>query len=341
MRMWTQKNNTVQMFKNIFVLPSEKKSLYRQLATLLSSGFSLSSAFHQIENNVSALLKDVISSLKKNISEGRPLAEAMSLFPTIFSPFEKAVVEAGQASGNLSESLLLLAEYFEFTCSIKTRLIAGLTYPVILLHLAVIIPAVPLLFLKGLMAFLARVVPFFLVLYLIFFVVLFLYRYTSQSAALAETKDRILLNIPSLGKFIKKLEVIRFLKSFVALYTAGVEIVRAIELAAGTVRNTFIRQDIKNTLPLLRSGKTLSEVFAGKVWMPAVVYDMLKTGEISGTMDETLNKVSTYLKEEVDATVEQFIKVLPVAVYLVVALYIGYIVISFYARYFQMLNSFM
>lgn len=68
---------------------------------------------------------------------------------------------------------------------------------------------------------------------------------------------------------------------------------------------------------------------------------MLKTGEASGTMDECLNRVASYLKEEADAAAEQLARLLPVAVYLLAALYIAYTVIRFYSGYFRMFDSLM
>ncbi|HNS32143.1 MAG TPA: type II secretion system F family protein [bacterium] len=330
------------MPQNIFAGGTpDKKTFYRQLATLLSSGFSLSSALGNLEHNTPGILENVVSSFRKNIAESKTLAEAMEVFsPEIFSSFETGVVEAGEASGNLPESMARLAEYFEFSSGIRNKLIAGLTYPVVLLHLAVLIPAVPVLFLKGFGAFLVRVLPFLAFLYIFFFTAVFLYRYSGRVGYLAEKRDRIIFDIPWLGKFLQKMDIIRFLKSFTTLYIAGVGIVRAVELAGGTVGNAYMKNDIRQSVPLLKEGKKLSDIFAGKSWMPSVVHDMLKTGEVSGSMDETLDRVAGYLREEADVAVEQFVKLLPVAVYLIVAAYIGYIVISFYARYFQMLNSF-
>lgn len=117
-------------------------------------------------------------------------------------------------------------------------------------------------------------------------------------------------------------------------------IARAVELAGETTGNTFIRQDIKSLIPLLKRGEKLSDVLSGRGWVPGVVCDMIKTGEVSGTMDETLDRVSLYLKEETDSAVEKFLKILPVAAYLVVAVYIGYIVISFFSGYLKLINSF-
>jgi len=322
---------------------AEKKMFYRELATLLTSGFSILVAFEHLANNTySHNLKTVILYLKREVSEGSSLTEAISLLKLdFFLPFEVGVIEAGEVSGNLPESFSKLAEYFEFVSNVQNKLISGLTYPVILLHLAILIPAVPSLFLCGIGAFLIKVVPSLLGLYIVFFGILFLYRYSNRSPSIAKTRDKIFLEIPALGKFIKTIEVIRFLKSFIPLYVSGVELSRSVALAGDTIGNLYLRENIKKSVPIIRQGAKLSEVFAEKEWIPPIVKDMLKTGELSGNMDETLDKVSDYLKEETDIIVEQFVKLMPVAVYLLVAIYIGYIVISFYANYFRMLNSFM
>jgi len=317
-----------------------KRTFYRQLSTLLTSGFSISGALHHLTENSSPDISSVTSRLHSGVAKGNPFTRQMKLLsPEVFTEFEIGVVEAGENSGSLPESLLNLAEYFEFMTGIKNKIISGLTYPVILLHLAILIPAVPVLFLQGIAAFLIKIFPPLFLIYLLFFSAVFFFRYSKQSPVLIEKKDRIILKIPFFGKLLIKIEVLRFLKSFVALYTAGAGIIRGVEVAAGTVGNTVIKNDIKTLLPLLRKGGSMSEVFCGKPWFPAVVCDMLKTGEVSGTIEETLKKVSGYLTDEVNVTIEQILKIMPVAVYLLVALYIGYVVISFYVRYLGMLTS--
>ncbi len=317
-----------------------KKTFYRQLSTLLASGFNISGALYHLAENSPTDISRAARNLHAGVVKGNTLAEQMSfLSPEVFTGFETGVVEAGENSGTLPENLSGLAEYFEFISHIKNEMRSGLIYPVILLHSAILIPAVPVLFLQGLAAFLIRVSPPIFLIYLLFFSTLFFFRYSKHSTVLTENKDRIMMRIPIFGQLLMKIESIRFLKSFVALYTAGAGIVRSVELAAGTVGNAIIKNDIKNLLPLLRKGRPLSEVLCGKTWFPVVVCDMLKTGEVSGTIEETLKRVSVYLKEEVDVTIEQILKVLPVVVYLLVALYIGYIVISFYTRYLGLIKD--
>jgi type II secretory pathway component PulF len=318
-----------------------KRTLYRQLGTLLASGFNISGALQHLSKNSTSDVSYTASKLYSGITKGNTLTRQMRLLsPDIFTEFEIGVIEAGENSGSLTESLASLAEYFEFMTGIKNKMLSGLTYPVILLHLAILIPAVPALFLQGIGAFLIKVFPPLFLIYLLFFSVIFFFRHSKNSTELTEKKDNLILKMPFFGKLFMKIEVIRFLRAFVALYTAGAGIVRGVEIAAETVGNTIIKNDIKTVLPLLRKGSMLSEVFCGKRWFPVVVCDMLRTGEVSGTIEETLKRVSDYLKDEVNVTVEQILKVLPVVVYLLVALYIGYIVISFYARYIGMLTSF-
>jgi len=320
----------------------DKKVFYRQLSTLLSAGFPLSSALLHVEEGTMGTPGEAISLLRAGIGSGQSLAGAMSADGgNLFTPLEKGVVEAGEASGNLPESLARLAEYFEFSTSFKKKVGGGIVYPAILIHLAVIIPAIPVLVLRGLLPFLARIIPFFSALYLCIFGLVFISKRLNSSPRLSEKRDFLLLGIPWLGRLVKKVETIRFLKSFSTLYSAGVGVVRAVELAGETTGNISIKKDISRAVSLLKKGHSLSETFSGSEWLAVAPYDMLKTGEASVTMYECLNRVASYLKEEADAAAEQLARLLPVAVYLLAALYIAYTVIRFYSGYFRIFDSLM
>ncbi|OPZ88657.1 MAG: Type II secretion system protein F [candidate division TA06 bacterium ADurb.Bin417] len=226
-----------------------------------------------------------------------------------------------------------LGDYFDFIHRARSRIINGLVYPAFLLHAAIIIPAVPLLFTKGFGAFLAATLPALAILYGLAAAVVFLARKSGPASAFSARFNRVVLAIPVVGSLARKLALLRFLQAFVCLYTAGIEVREAVELAARTMGNAAMEEEMLHSVVLLRNSATISEAFAENPFLPPVLRDMIRVGAVSGKMDETLTSVIGYLQEDVDNTTAKLVSLLPVIVYLLVAVYIGYVIISFYLGY--------
>jgi len=313
---------------------------YRQLGVMLNSGLDILYSLENIMKNTNNIeLKNIISFLYKGVSSGELLAQCMKKFSSkTFTKFEINVILSGEKSGKLPEVLFQLAEYFESMYKVKSKIITGMLYPAILFHLAIIIPASPNLILKGIGAFLKTIIPPFLFIYGIIFSIILIKKLFTNSI-LVSLWDNLVIKIPLFGKLIRQIIIVRYLQSFTCLYTSGVGVIESIPIAAETMDNSIIKNEILKSLFLLKEGKTLSEAFANNPYIEKIVYDMIKTGEVSGKIDETLKHVLQYLQSEIETTIERIVKIAPVVVYLIVALYIAYIIISFYAGYLNQVNS--
>ncbi len=315
----------------------EKAIFYRQLSIMLRSGIPISSALRQMYSYSN--LKEIINTLMLFVEKGETLSTAMSNAGYAFSRMEIASVSAGEHSGNLPEIAGRLAIYFETLQDVKNKLIAGMIYPAILLHAAIIIPAIPLIFTRSVFAFFIRILPMFIIIYGSVFAVFFAKKVLSKPEMI-QIRDAIAIKLPAgFGKLFRKIAVVRFLQAFNCLYSAGVSVVESIQISAESAGNKIIENELLRAVPQVQNGKSLSSAFAGNLYLPAIVIDMLSTGEMSGKLDETLEKAAWHLQQEVNLAVEAIIKIIPVIVYLLVALYVTLIIISFYAGYFSQINS--
>jgi len=324
------------LFKNTF---SKKRQFYFRLSSLLSSGCNIVAAISHIEENISdPVIKNVSHHLKKEVSEGRSFSEAMEKFKNFFLSFEIKIVSAGIKSGNFAEILSSLSAYFEFFENIRTKLINGLTYPFILLNLAIIIPSFPVLFLKGFFPFLWKIIPPFILIYGIIFVFMFLPEIL-KNQKMRKTTDEIIIKIPLLGKIIINFQVILFLKTFSLLYKSGIDIINSFKTATEVISNEVIRIEFEKNFSLLKENRTVSEAIRNNPFLPQQVKEIIETGQISGNMDTAIDRVVEYTEKETKFLINQILKILPVFVYLLVAVYVGYIIISFYSGYLKTINS--
>ncbi|MCD6220879.1 type II secretion system F family protein [bacterium] len=324
------------LFKTIF---SKKSQFYFRLSSLLSSGYNVLVAISHIEENTSdPVIKNISHHLKKEVSERRSFSEAMEKLKDFFSPFEIKTVSAGIKSGNFAEIVSSLSAYFDFFENIRKKLLNGLTYPFILLNLAIIIPAFPVLFLKGFFPFLGKIIPPFILIYGIIFVFIFLPEIL-KNQPMRKTTDEIIVKIPLIGKIIINFQMILFLKTFSLLYKSGIDIIDSFKTATEVVSNETIRMDFEKNFSLLKENRTISEAIRNNLFLPNQVKEIIETGQISGNMDIAIDKVVEYTEEETNYIINQSLKIFPVFVYLLIATYVAYIIISFYSNYIKTINS--
>lgn len=319
----------------------EKSFFYRQLSQMLESGLPLISAVDSLlSSRTTTHWKNNLVTVRKKIAQGIPLSISLAeTFGDQITELEKAAIKLGEVSGSLAEVFKNLAEYFEFLTGIKTRLITGLLYPVILLHAAIIIPAFPLLILKGAGVFLAAVCPFFLLFYGP--VIIFKLLPRGKIQLLQQFFSRTALRIPVLGGIFSSLALLRFYQAWLCLYSAGLGVMESIPLAARATGNKEIEESLLRAQIKLHQGKTLQESFAESPYLPETAREFIKTGEISGRLDESLTFLVNTTKQELNTRMERLLTVLPVAVYLLVAVYTAFVIISFYLGYFREINSFL
>jgi len=315
----------------------KKATFYRQMAVMLKAGIPVNSALNQMKQH--SAIANISDRLLKGILTGDTLSQAMAKEQQFFSQLEIKTMSAGEISGNLAELMEKLAVYFESLQDVKYRLVAGMIYPAILLHAAIIIPAVPLLFTKSVFAFFARIIPMFILIYGAGFGIFFGYKVLSRPE-MTEIRDTLAFKLPlGFGRLFKNIAVIRFLQAFNCLYSAGVSITETIKLAADASGNKIFEKEVSRALQRVENGSGLTEAFADNVFLPPIVLDMFATGQMSGRLDETLDKAVWHLQNQVNLAVEAILKIVPVVVYLLVALYVASIIISFYARYIGEINS--
>lgn len=315
-------------------------NFYHQFGTLINSGVDITQALRSLGDSTSHLqFKGIIRRVRAEIQEGRTLAEAMSFYPDIFSTLQIRIVEIGEKTGKLGESLSRIGENLDRNCKNQSKLMTGLLYPAFLLHAAIFIPAITTWFLSGLGAFLRTVLPALAVFYGVLFCIFIIVKISNRNYALKSFSQYFLSFIPVFGPLIKKLAIARFMWNLSTLYNAGENVTNSVKLAADGCSNVPLKDSIFKILPDIEQGKNLTEVFRKTRFFPSMVIEMLHAGEESGKIGSMLDKVAEYYEEESETTIKRIIIILPVIVYLAVALYIASIIIRFYTGYFNQINS--
>jgi type IV pilus assembly protein PilC len=315
-------------------------NFYHEFGVLINAGVNINQALQSLLNSISGFeLKRIIGGIKTEIERGKTLAEAMAAYPRLFSALQLRIVDIGERSGKLSESLQSIADNLERNHRIRTKFITGFIYPVLLLHAAIFIPAIHVLILEGLLPYLKIVAGRIIVLYGVGLIVVLVVKITNRIYGLKSFFQYTFNYVPIVGPLIKRLAIARFMWNLSALYSAGENVVTSVKIAAESCDNIPLSNSIFKILPEIKQGGSLTSALRRVRFFPSMVSEMLSAGEESGRIGNMLDKIAEYYEKESETIVKRLVIILPLFVYLLVMLYIAYIVLSFYVGYLSQINS--
>ncbi len=307
---------------------------YRQLATLLGSGMSLSEGLRSVGGRTGGRLGRLIDEIDAHVQRGGRMSEVIERHPRVFSRLQLSLIRVGEAGGLLEQMIDRIASYLEYELSVRRMIGKMLVYPVLVLFFAfaayVGIPHITLIVEKGLGDFLAAVWPAVRVTLIWVITAVVALKLLFQFDSVKLVWDSIKVQPPIIGSTARKIAMSRFSRALALLYSAGMPIGESVFVAAEASGNLYIAAGIKHAVPAIQSGHGLTESLAKTGAVTSIVLDMLSTGEKTGSTDAVLQKVADYMDDEADATIHKLGMALFVFMILVAAVVVGSIVINFY-----------
>lgn len=338
------------------ILPRDITLFTRQLADLLGSGVPLARSLDLLARQTeSRSLRVVIEDIQKFVTEGGTFSEGLTRHPQIFSSLHVSLVEAGEISGALENVLNRLADFGEKEEEVKTKVLQALAYPLLICAVGVltiafllvfVIPRIAALFqdLQSNLPLPTRILmsisqifasSWWLILAACIFGFILLKRIRKFPGA-SFVVDQFKLRLPLFGELIRKSEIARFGRTLGTLVANGVPVLRAIEIVSKTVGNRVLQRDVDRTGRDVREGLSLAESLSHGTQFPPFVTNMIAVGEESGALERALLKVADAFEREVDRTTKQITTLLEPVMILVVAVLVGFIVVSMLLPIFQL-----
>lgn len=329
----------------------------RQFATMINSGLSLLRSLNILaQETENKELKRILVKVRGDIEEGRALSAALAEHPA-FPRLYIAMVRAGETAGLLDSVLLRIAETLEKDLSLRRKIKSAMTYPVVVLILAVLLTIVMLLFIvptfvgmfqslggelplpTKILLFLSSVVRGFWWLLLPLPVVAWkVFATLRERPAIRFQIDRFKLRAPVFGSLFHKVALSRFARNFGILLKAGVPILSALEITADTVNNGVIANACNDVKDSVKEGESVAAPLAGHKVFPPMVVQMIGVGEETGAMDTMLGKISDYYDDEVEAAAESLTATLEPLMIAVLGGLVGAMVVALYMPMFKIFD---
>jgi type II secretory pathway component PulF len=317
-------------------------AFYYQLGTLVQAGVPIQKALTSVKKTGPRAMRATVARLSSVVNEGAPLSDAMERYGDRFAQLDKQAIDISGRSGALDVGFMSLSKYYESRASARSKLMAGCAYPAVLLLVAIFGAKFPAFFLgasggKPYTAFdyFRDTAGFLAMLALIFGGAIWLVRRSLAVPGLNVTVDRLLRAVPVLGRLRFDYALSQWISSIRLMLRAGVGIVPALEYASRMVQSPLIAWGYKKAAPLIGGELEVSQALATTDVFPEDVIQFWATGEQSGQMDETLDRLATFYEERWRRSLDQAATWLPRIAYALAALYTAYQIISMYGSYFS------
>lgn len=316
-----------------------RSELFHQLGQVTASGIGLIAALEILHRSPPRLsLRAPIARLIQQLQAGHTFGGSLERSGKWLSTFDVALLQAGEQSGRLPDCFRVLADYYGKRAQLARQVIGFSIYPLLVFHVAVFIFPIGRftdLILKG--AFIPFVFQKLCVLGPAYGLAFFL-AYAMQSTHAEHWRalvERVCAWIPLLGNAQRKLAIARLSIALEALLNAGVTVIESWEIAAAASGSPAIRRVVAKSKTDLLNGRTPGEMVRSNREFPNAFAALYQSGEISGTLDDSLRRSHLMFEEDGSRQMKQFVFGLAGVLFGCVMIFAAWSIIMFYVGYFK------
>jgi type IV pilus assembly protein PilC len=328
----------------------------QELATLLKAGMPLVQSLDLLKRRVtSPTFRSVLDDVHEKVRSGTALSDAFALHGQMFPSVYTASILAGERSGNLETVLRRYVEYTKIIQTVKSKTISALVYPAILITLAV--GLVSVIVLKVVPAFsdfyasfgadlplITRIIvrvsdvlrsQFLLIIGALVVGIIIVVGWVRQPGQKARF-DHLLLGLPVLGQVARKFSTSQMSRTLATLLGGGLPLVNALDIAAHSIGNQFMAQQLDVVSARVREGESFAAALEARKVFPEVAVKMAEVGESTGALQDMLNTVADFYDEEISTTMDRFITLVEPVLLVIMGIVIAGLLLALYMPLFQL-----
>ncbi|MES2640049.1 MAG: type II secretion system inner membrane protein GspF [Myxococcota bacterium] len=323
-------------------------TLTSQLSTLIGAGIPMVEALTAlVDQTENPKLKGVLVEVRQKVNGGTSLARAMRAHPDVFGDLFVNMVDAGEQSGALDLVLTRLTQYTESQVALRGKLVAAITYPILMLVVSgglvlglftFVIPRIKRIFdsfgeglplITTVLFTISSVVTgyWWLIAIVMFLAVWGLRRFVRTPKG-GLWWDRMSLKLPVFGKINRLVAVSRFCRTLATLLVSGVPILTALTIVRTVVGNEIIAGAIDAASRNIAEGQSIAVPLKASGQFPPIVTHMITIGEKTGELEGMLGKVADAYDSQVENTVNTLTSLLTPIMTLLMGLVVAVIALG-------------
>ena len=328
----------------------------QELATLVRAGMPLVQSLDLLRRGLAdPVFKPVLDAVSERVKAGAQLSEAFAEHGDLVPRIYIASLMAGERSGSLETVLRRYIAYERLIGTVRRKTISALMYPAILVGLALVVVGIIVLKLvpafgdfyagfgaelpvvtRGILRVSNALQESLLVLVLggaaLGVAIAGWLRRPGQRLRL----DRALLRLPGVGGIARKFAVTQMARTLATLLGGGIPLVQALEVAAGSVGNRYVSQELAIGAQRVREGQSLSSTMRERGVFPDVAVKMTEVGESTGALQDMLNSVADFYDEDLETTLDRFVTVIEPLLLIVLGIVIASLLLALYLPLLQL-----
>ncbi|HYX34780.1 MAG TPA: type II secretion system F family protein [Oligoflexus sp.] len=357
---YRDKNGSIQLRLGAQLPTTRELGLFtKQFSLMIENGIPMLQALQMLRDQQRKIdFAETIEKIIRAIEQGSSLTDALEPFPDVFDSLYIAMSRAGEASGRLDVILKQLVSYIEKAAKLKAQVKSAMAYPLIIVVVAIAVVTLLLVFVvpsfakqftesgqeipaltqlvmdmsnalvNNWMEILGTIVAAF-----------FGLRYYLKTDNGKKAFDRAILRAPIIGEVMIKISVGRFCSTMSTMLSSGVSILEALTICATSSGNKSVESFVLNVREEISKGSTFADPLSQDGFFPKMVVSMVAVGESTGTLDETLRKVTDIYEEEVDNAIAAMMSMIEPLMIVVIGGIVGFIVIAMYLPIFGMAGT--
>lgn len=331
----------------------------RQLSSMLSSGLTLLKSLQIFKDQTqNEALIDMVSGIITDIEEGKTFSYAIAKYPETFSLIYVSLIKAGESSGLLDKVLLRLADNLEKEHKLQGTVKSALMYPAIVIVLMIsvvfimmifVIPQlsvlytslnVPLPLPTQIVVGLSGVIgTFWPLIFVLIGLSIFFFRRWRKTDDGKMIMDNLILKLPIFGPLIQETILAEFTRTFGLLIGTGTLVVESLVETADTAGNIHYKNAIIDVSKQVEKGVTIGDAMGSYSLFPPMLIQLVKIGEQTGKMDETLTKASEYFEEQVNEKVKTLTTAMEPFIMVVLGIGVAFLIVSVITPIYSLISS--
>ena len=330
----------------------------RQFATMVNSGLSLLRALNILtEQTENKELARVIGEVRNEIETGNSLSTAMAKFPEVFPPLMVNMCRAGEVGGFLDTVMLQIASNYEAETKLRGKVKSAMTYPVVVLCIALLAVIGMLLFIvptfAGLFKTLGGTLPLptqilvtmssllkimAIPIVIMIIVGLQVWKRIKRTPQVRNIVDPLKLKLPVFGELFRKIALTRFARNLGTMMKSGVPILQSLDIVAETTGNVVLERATRAVQESVRTGEALASPLTEHPVFPPMVVQMMAVGEDTGALDTMLMKIAEFYDQEVEATTEALTALIEPLMIAFLGAIVGSMIVALYMPIFKIFD---
>ena len=326
----------------------------RQLATMVGSGLPLMRAIAIVgDQTANRKLGRILGDVAREVETGGSLSGALARYPHEIPVIMVSMVRAGETGGFLDIALAAVATTFEKEAKLRGKIKSAMTYPVVVLLIALLAVVAMLLFIvpvfKTMFEGFGKELPLPTQLLVVAsdqmwwllpsaavvgLAVSVWWKANKNADGVRRVVHPILLRLPVFGPLMAKVAIGRFARNLSNMTSAGVPLLKALDVVGRTSGNWVVEQASNRVGESVRTGKSMAAPLAEVKIFPAMVVQMISVGEESGSIDAMLAKVADIYDEEVEATADALTSLIEPMLITVLGVVVGGMIVALYLPIF-------